>query len=549
MSRALFAGLSGTLANQTLIDVLGNNIANANTVGFKEGRLTFQDTFYQTLRGGRAGSPTGSGGTDPIQVGSGVAPGQVQAVHTQGSLRYTGAPLDAAVEGTGMFVLRDGPKQVYTRDGSFALDSTHTLVSGGTGLKVMGWLAQDGVVTPTGTVGELVFPLGEVRAGAATSSVTTAGNLDAGLAVDVTTPATKATMSSAATIGAAADTFASDQTAGFDALDEVSLYVNGTKVDITTNAQNTNIGNATTWQDIVDAITAQQSALGVTAAITGGELVISSLATGSAQNLSVEYRKVTDPGADLDLTKALAGAGENLTASAVGVDAVGSGGRQNATISVYDTLGALHQVTLTFTKSVTANQWTCTAEMEGTSATANLAFDGATGALTSGSPLSVSGPVTSGATTPLAFDIDLSRITQLAQTGSNVLVVNQDGKPSSTLSGVSIIEGGDIQGDFSDGHVEVLGKLAAAAFGNVGGLVRTGNNLYQEGADSGVVDIGAPGIASRGQVRARSLENSNVDLTSSFVEIMTAQRGFQASARVISAANRLLDDVMQLNIS
>lgn len=141
--------------------------------------------------------------------------------------------------------------------------------------------------------------------------------------VDVTTAAEQATVSSAATIAAATDTFASDM-AGFDAGDEVGLYINGTKVDITTNGQNTNIGDSTTWQNIVDAVTAQQSELGVTAEVTGGELVFKSLDYGSAEHISVEYRKVTDPGTDLDLTKALAGAGENLFAADNGVDVAGT---------------------------------------------------------------------------------------------------------------------------------------------------------------------------------------------------------------------------------
>lgn len=408
MNRSLYAGLSGTLANQTYIDVLGNNIANANTTGYKEGRVTFQDAFYQTLRGGRGGSTSGPGGIDPTQVGSGVALGQVQTLHTQGSLRYSGSPLDAAIEGPGMFVLRDGERSLYTRDGSFRLDDTHTLVSGGSGLKVMGWLAQGGAVNTSGPPSALVFPLGQVQAGVATGNVIAGGNLDAGLA-----------------------------------------------------------------------------------------------------------------------------AGET----------------QHATISVYDSLGVLHEAALTFTKSATANQWTCTAQLGASSASADLVFDPATGALVTGSPLQLTADLSSGASSPLVFDVDLAAVTQLAQSGSNVLLVSQDGKSSATLSGVSIIEGGDIQGEFSDGHVEVLGKLAVANFGNVGGLVRTGNNLYQAGADSGQLDIGAAGIASRGQIRSRSLENSNVDLTRSFVEIMTAQRGFQASTRVISAANRLLDDLMQLQIS
>lgn len=408
MNRSLYSGLSGTIASQAYIDVLGNNIANANTVGFKEGKVTFQDAFYQTLRGGRAGSESGPGGIDPAQVGSGVAVGQIQVNHTQGSLRYTGSPLDAAIEGGGMFVVQDGAKTLYSRDGSFLLDDTHTLVQAGTGLKVQGWMATDGTVAASGPLTDLVFPIGQVRPGTATSAVTTAGNLDAGL-----------------------DT----------------------------------------------------------------------------------------------------------------------GDTQNATVSVYDSLGLMHQVTLTFTKTATANQWTCKAELGATSATGTMVFNGATGALTSGGTLALSAPVTTGATSPLAFDLDLSGLTQLAQTGSTVLVQSQDGKPSATIESVSISEGGEVQGSFSDGHLEVLGKVAVAAFGNAGGLLRMGNNLYQPGADSGLVDIGAAGIASRGQIRSRSLENSNVDLTRSFVEIMTAQRAFQASTRVISAANRLLDDVMQLNVS
>ncbi|NPV48486.1 MAG: hypothetical protein HPY69_16220 [Armatimonadetes bacterium] len=139
--------------------------------------------------------------------------------------------------------------------------------------------------------------------------------------VSVTTAAAKASVSSAATIAAATDTFAGDMV-GFDAGDEVALYINGVKVNITNNAQNTNIGSTTQWQDIVDAIAAQQSALGVTAEISGGELVISSLDYGSDQHVSVEYRKVTDPGSDMDLTTALAGDGENLFAADAGVDAV-----------------------------------------------------------------------------------------------------------------------------------------------------------------------------------------------------------------------------------
>jgi flagellin len=142
--------------------------------------------------------------------------------------------------------------------------------------------------------------------------------------VHVTAAAEKATVSSAAaTVTTAATTFAADMTK-FDAGDEVGMYVNGTKVNIATNGQNGNIGDATTWQDIVDSVTAQQSALGVTATATaGGTFSVTSLDFGSDQHVSVEFRKVTDSGGDMNLSEALSGAGQDLFAADAGADAAG----------------------------------------------------------------------------------------------------------------------------------------------------------------------------------------------------------------------------------
>ena len=159
----------------------------------------------------------------------------------------------------------------------------------------------------------------------ASASFALAGETAGWANVNVTAAAEKATVATAAaTVTTAATTFGADMT-NFDAGDEVALYINGTKVDVTTNDQNGNIGDATTWQDIVDAITAQQSELGVTAtASAGGTFSVSSLAYGADQHVSVEYRKITDSGGDMDLSEALSGAGEDLFAADAGVDAAGS---------------------------------------------------------------------------------------------------------------------------------------------------------------------------------------------------------------------------------
>ena len=128
MMRSLWAGVSGLENHQTRMDVLGNNIANVNTNGFKKGRVTFQDMLSQTLSG--AAKPTDEvGGVNPQQVGLGMMVSTIDTIHTQGSLQSTGVMTDVALQGNGFFVLKDGNKQYYTRNGAFSLDQDGRLVN------------------------------------------------------------------------------------------------------------------------------------------------------------------------------------------------------------------------------------------------------------------------------------------------------------------------------------------------------------------------------------------------------------------------------------
>jgi flagellar hook protein FlgE len=141
MLRSLFAGISGLRANQTMLDVTGNNIANANTVGFKASTTVFQDTLSQVMRGaGAAGA--GNGGTNPIQVGLGVQVAATRGNFTQGSAQTTGAATDLMIQGDGMFVLGSGNERVYTRAGAFTWDENGNLVSS-SGKKVQGYAPGD----------------------------------------------------------------------------------------------------------------------------------------------------------------------------------------------------------------------------------------------------------------------------------------------------------------------------------------------------------------------------------------------------------------------
>ena len=181
MMRSLYAGVAGLQNHQVRMDVLGNNIANINTTGFKKGRVNFQDMLSQTLSG--AARPTDEvGGVNPKQVGLGMTIATIDTIHTQGSLQTTGVMTDLALQGEGFFILQDGEKRFYTRNGAFALDENGTLVNPANGMRVQGWQAQTvGGVTRINTAADLtdlVIPVGGKDPARATTLVQLACNLD-----------------------------------------------------------------------------------------------------------------------------------------------------------------------------------------------------------------------------------------------------------------------------------------------------------------------------------------------------------------------------------
>lgn len=191
--RSMFSGVSGLRAHQTKMDVIGNNIANVNTVAFKSGRVTFQEVFSQTVRG--AGAPdaaTGRGGTNPMQVGLGIGVGAIDTITTRGSLQRTDNPTDLAIEGDGFFIVKGGNADTYqfTRAGNFGIDKNGNLVNGN-GMNVYGWQAytreSDGTYTfdtenpiePINLYSDIPNKNKRMIAAKATTSAVFSGNLDA----------------------------------------------------------------------------------------------------------------------------------------------------------------------------------------------------------------------------------------------------------------------------------------------------------------------------------------------------------------------------------
>jgi flagellar hook protein FlgE len=428
MGTALFTGVTGLKAQQTKLDVVANNIANVNTIGYRGSRVLFQDLFSQTLRGGSA--PVGTfGGGNPQQVGLGVRLATIDVDHGQGSLITTGVSTDLAIQGNGFFVLSDGIGTVYSRDGSFLLNPNGVLIDPGTGLKVQGFLADPtGTIPDTGTPTDITIPLGGAGIVQETTSATLIGNLNPTIDDTVTVPKTV-----------------------------------------------------------------------------------------------------------------------------------------NRSITVFDSLGTAQVITLTFEKStVVNNQWELTASYD--PGTDNVNLDGATGGVTltfdsSGALIApadgnfdVNVPaalLTANNTAPedLQFTLDLAQVTQLAQgdaVESDVTLQNQDGFGLGVLESVNVGSNGEINGVFSNGLTRTIAKVALATFSNVGGLERDGDNSFRENPSSGPAQIGTPGTGSRGNVTGGVLENSNVDLGTQFSELIITQRGFQANARTISAADTLLQETVNL---
>lgn len=181
MMRSLYAGVSGMQNHQTRLDVIGNNVANVNTTGFKRGRVNFQDMISQQMSG--AASPTTEvGGVNPKEVGLGVTVAAIDTVFTQGNLQTTGVSTDIAIQGNGFFVMKNGEESFYTRAGAFSLDSEGTLVNPANGMRVQGWMADEingqMVLQTAGSTEDLIIPVGSKDPAKATENVNFACNLN-----------------------------------------------------------------------------------------------------------------------------------------------------------------------------------------------------------------------------------------------------------------------------------------------------------------------------------------------------------------------------------
>ena len=235
---------------------------------------------------------------------------------------------------------------------------------------------------------------------------------------------------------------------------------------------------------------------------------------------------------------------------------VAAGSTYTSTLTINDSLGGTHNLTLTFTKTATPGEFTyATTESDAAMSIAaggagTVQFSGA-GAITAGGAGAITLDFTNGASNGQAITLDYGSASNTTPvTGfaspSTLALGSQNGYAAGTLQNFSIGTDGTINGTFSNGRVQSLGTIRLATFNNPAGLEKVGNNLFRESTNSGVANVGSPATGGRGSLTPGALEGSNVDLAEEFTRLILAQRGFQANARVITTSDEVLQEAVNL---
>ncbi len=533
--RSLFSGVSGLRNHQVMMDVIGNNISNINTVGFKASRTTFSEAFAQTLRSATRPTAT-NGGANPMQVGLGTAISTIDTIFSQGNLETTGNETDLAIKGNAFFAVNKGGKTYYTRVGTFQFDAEGRLVHPGTGAVLQGKIAAPGGTLPTGTQTEdLKIALDQKSPAKATSEVKFSGNLNATASVAVASLA--GNISAATAVGGSVS-----QT--FNVTDDLGVSHTVTATLTKSAADTWDVALSSTDGSITGGTgTATfDPATGRLTSITPAKFSLTPSGSAPAIAFTLDASSLTQVGSSNSLAATLQSPAESTTAS----------------VSIFDSLGNRHTLSVKFSKTANANEWSWTADV-GTPAsitsgrTGRILFnnDGTLSAFTyddGSSGLSIN--PNNGAA---AVSINLNPGTAGAFAGitqsnaaSLVSPREQNGYASGEMSNISIDQTGKILGTFTNGTILTLGQVMLAEFNNPSGLVRSGDNMYDISGNSGTPVIVSAGESSRSTIVSGSLEQSNVDLSEEFTRMITAQRGFQSNARVITTSDEFLNEVVNL---
>ena len=604
MMRSMYSGVAGLKTHQTKMDVIGNNIANVNTVAYKSQSVTFSELMYQTTQAASgANAVTGTAGINARQIGLGVKTGAINtAINSQGASQTTNNPFDIRLTGDAFFIVSNGQDNFFTRDGSFYVDGLGNLAMTSNGYNVMGWqvdpetmeIKQDTVsALRIMSADNMTYPP------EATEKATVSGILDKN-DTNITSSSGK-TMNLmfydnlgysytaklvlkdtdedglyTVTVGGIVDsnndpveipdTLAPNilSTQGPFDTDTLIAALNNANVFAGNNLVYTGADNAELGLTSGDVVyTRNQSAAPdwnkITAALTAAGLT--GVTAENLQTLRFSYvdKTGTSPQTlEFTMTDVL-----NDTSFVLGDGTTNITARQMIDTSIKDHDGNTLATTVTDILTAAGNKnasSTTTTNLYYNVATGKFEGIGIRGASHTSITLNISGIQTRN---PLTNEyesnfkdvvIDFSNTTMYNNSGTSTIAaasgdVNKlgTGRKLGNMTGVSIQDDGRIYASYDNGMSKLLGQIAVAEFANASGLEKEGDNLYKSSQNSGEFDgIGIDVKSGGGYMTTGVLEMSNVDLSAEFTEMITTQRGFQANSRIITVSDTLLEELVNL---
>ena len=547
MMRSMYSAVSGLKTHQTRMDVIGNNIANVNTVAFKSSSVTFSDILYQTTSNASgANATTGTGGVNAKQIGLGTTAAATKvSITSAGASETTGNPFDIRLtdkNSTNFFIVNNGSENVFTRSGSFYVDGSGNLCMSSTGYTVMGWQVDETtgeIRKDTVSALRIMQEKNLTSAPEATTQATIAGVLDEN-DTDVKNDA-----------GRVMNLNFYDNL-GYQYTAKFAIKSTGTDgkytVELTSVLDSNN-------QNIIKNLTKQQISQifgDYQADATLGQYGLAKgctydAATNQYEKDGKKYKKsATDPTVFQEV-------GNN--ANTVSITEIFSGITTTMANDIKD------QASKT---KVEFDTKTGHATVKGEKTSYDLVFDTSTGKFASiggdtPSKMLNMSVLSSGLLNNNGnfqnITVDFSQCLNYENGGKSTIGADAgatDGKTGKgrklgAMTGIFIDTSGRIYGTYDNGNTELLGQIAVAQFSNASGLEKVGESCYRTTLNSGEFDgIGVEISADGSSMTTGELEMSNVDLSSEFTSMITTQRGFQANSRVITTSDTLLEELVNL---
>lgn len=523
MVRSLYSGVAGMMTHQNKMDVVGNNISNVSTYGYKHGRATFRDVYYQTNSAASASTPT-SGGVNPTQIGYGSKLGSVDVNHSQSVMSTTGYTLDVAIAGEGYLQVMDGDGNIfYTKAGMLDIDAAGNLVDVN-GNFVLGVSGNPTGKDPASNRIKISLPYENAKEGSVTDTINNIGYT-----------ITASNQNDASNVNIV---FATSKKLPIG--QKATAQVTSSSIVVTLNSEETFSSLAQLNTEMNNAIRAANGGV----AHAGGDFTITmtdpaafnKTLTGAEiveADFGVHSGSVTLP-SDLAQFFAVQSVGDTFSGSGPASMSLSMSAGNSLTIQIGNYVATVNEKQLASAGTVVLKRGGTDSSDSITISYPNLNTINAYG---------VGGMTGNVTLTPSEPSSNLG----LAE-GNFILTGGTEGGEQTVadLTGLSINNKGVLSGTHATFGLVELGQISLATFANPAGLTQVGDTYFAKSLNSGEPQLAIAGTDGTGTILGGTLETSNTDLSQEFSDMITTQRGFQACSRLITVSDTMLEELINL---